>query len=104
MSYAHATEDPIVEAEALTPAPEEEDDIHEPRLLQLFLDSDGRYRWYEEEEASEVSSANLLEAVEGAEAAWEGFQIVEVRGAPVQPNSKIEDAYGPEELEAIEEL
>jgi hypothetical protein len=104
MSYAHATDDPIVEAEALTPGAEEEDDIREPRLLQLFLDSDGRYRWYEEEEASEVSSHNLLEAVEGAESAWDGFQIVEVRGAPVQPDSKLEDSYGPEELESLEEL
>lgn len=103
MSYAHATEVPVAEAEAIVAAAEEEDDIHEPRLLQLFLDSDARYRWYEEEEASDVSSPNLLEAIEGAETAWEGFQIVEFRGEPVTQKLEIPDAYGAEELEALEE-
>lgn len=103
MSYSHASENPVIEAEALVPAAEEEDDIHEPRLLQLFLDSDGRYRWYEEEEASDVSAENLLEAVEAAETAWQGFQIVELRGEPVTQKLEIPDAYGPEELEAAQE-
>ena len=103
MSYAHASEDPIAEAEAWPIHTEEDNDVREPRLLQLFLDSDARYRWYEEDEASEVASRNLLDAVERAENAWDGFQLVEFRGASVEPGLKIEDAYGVEELEALEE-
>jgi len=103
MSYSHATDDPIAEAEALPVGAEEEDEVREPRLLQLFLDADARYRWYEEEEASDVSSRNLLEAIEGAESAWDGFQVVEFRGEPVTPNMSIEDSYAPEEIEALEE-
>ncbi len=103
MSYAHATDDPIAEAEAIRLTADEDNDVQEPRLLQLFLDNDGRYRWYEEEEASDIASRNLLEAVQGAVAGFDGFQLVEIRGEPVTPNFEIKDAYGPEELEALDE-
>ncbi len=103
MSYAHALEDPIAEAEAIHIDAEEEDEVVDPRLLQLFLDSDGVYRWYEEDAASEVDAPTLHEAFAAAEEAWESFQLVEYRGEPVAPDTEIADAYAADELEVIEE-
>jgi hypothetical protein len=101
MSYAHALEEPIAEAEAIRQDAVEEDEVVEPRLLQLFLDTDGVYRWYEEDEASEVDAPTLHEAFAAAEEAWEGFQLVEYRGEPIEPASDIEDTYAADELEEI---
>ncbi|MBI1357080.1 MAG: hypothetical protein GC160_22290 [Acidobacteria bacterium] len=103
MSYSHASSEPIAEAEAWPVGAEEEDDLREPRLLQLYLDSDARYRWYEEDEASEFASRNLLEAIEAAEDAWDGFQLVEFRGTAVDPATTIPDAYAVDELETLDE-
>ena len=103
MSYSHAKDEPIAEAEALPVGADEENDVLEPRLLQLFLDSDGRYRWYEEDEAADISSRNLLEAIEGAEDSWDGFQLVGFRGEPVTQDLQIVDSYGMDELEELEE-
>lgn len=102
MSYSHALEEPIAEAEAIHADAEEKDEIVEPRLLQLFLDTDGVYRWYEEDEASDVDAPTLHEAFAAAEEAWESFQLVEYRGEPVVPATDIEDTYAADELEAIE--
>jgi hypothetical protein len=101
MSYAHAAEEPIAQAEAIHANAEEEDEVVEPRLLQLFLDTDGVYRWYEEDEASEVDAPTLHEAFAAGEEAWESFQLVEYRGEPVEPASDIEDGYAADELEEI---
>jgi hypothetical protein len=101
MSYAHAINEPVAEAEALRQDAEEEDEVIEPRLLQLFLDTDGVYRWYEEDEASDVDAPTLHEAFAAAEEAWEGFQLVEYRGEPIEPASDIDDAYAADELEEL---
>lgn len=102
MSYAHALEDPIAEAEAIHAAAEEENEVVEPRLLQLFLDTDGVYRWYEEDEASDVEAPTLNEAFAAAEEAWESFQLVEYRGEPITPDTEIADTYAADDLEALE--
>jgi hypothetical protein len=101
MSYAHALDDPIAEAEAIHADADEQDDIVEPRLLQLFLDIDGVYRWYEEDEASDVDGPTLHEAFAAAEEAWESFQLVEYRGEPIAPATDIDDAYAADELEEL---
>ena len=93
MSYAHALDEPIAEAEAIHANAEEEDEVVDPRLLQLFLDTDGVYRWYEEDEASEVDGPTLHESFAAAEEAWESFQLVEYRGEPIAPDTEIEDTY-----------
>ena len=101
MSYVHALEEPVAEAEAIRKDVAEEDDIIEPRLLQLFLDTDGVYRWYEEDEASEFEGPTLHEAFVAAEEAWEGFQLVQYRGEAILPATDIEDMYAADELEEI---
>ena len=101
MSYVHALDEPIAEAEAIHKDAVEEDDISEPRLLQLFLDTDGVYRWYEEDEGSEIEGPTLHEAFNAAEEAWEGFQLVQYRGEPILPVTDIEDTYAADELEEI---
>jgi hypothetical protein len=101
MSYSHALDDPIAEAEAIRADAEEEDEVAAPRLLQLFLDTDAVYRWYEEDAASEVEGPTLHEAFAAAEEAWESFQLVEFRGEPVAPATDIEDTYAADELEEI---
>ena len=101
MSYAHALDDPIAEAEVIRQDADESDEVLEPRLLQLFLDTDAVYRWYEEDEASDVDGPTLHEAFAAAEEAWDGFQLVEYRGEPVLPASDIDDAYAADELEEI---
>ena len=102
MSYAHALDDPIAEAQAIHADAEEEDEVVEPRLLQLFLDTDGVYRWYEEDEASDVDAPTLHEAFVVAEEAWESFQLVEYRGEPITPDMEIADTYAADDLEALE--
>jgi hypothetical protein len=101
MSYQHAKQEPIADAEVLHMDAAEEDDVQDPRLMQLYLDSDGRYRWYEEDAASEVASDSLLGAFEEAEAAWDGFQLVELRGEAVGPDLEINDTYAADELAEI---
>ena len=103
MSYAHAESKPIAEAEVLPAAADEDDDVCDERLLQLFLDSDGVFRWYEEDEASELTGQTLHEAIHQAESAWDGFQLVEYRGDPVTPEREIADVYALDVLEALEE-
>lgn len=102
MSYAHALDDPIAEAEAIHADAEEQDEVVEPRLLQLYLDTDGVYRWYEEDEASEISAPTLHEAFAAAEEAWESFQLVEYCGEPITPDTGIDDTYAADELERLE--
>ncbi len=98
MSYQHAKADPIAEAEIVHMNADEEDDVQDPRLMELYLDSDGRYRWYEEDAASEVASDSLLGAFEEAESSWDGFQLVELRGEAVGPDLEIDDTYAADEL------
>ena len=98
MSYQHAKDDPIAQAEVMHMAADEEDEVQEPRLLELFLDTDGRYRWYEEDAPSEVASDSLLGAFEEAESAWDGFQLVELRGQAVGPDLEVDDTYAADEL------
>jgi len=102
MSHQHAKPDPIAEAEAIRADADESDEVTDPRLLQLFLDSDGRYRWYEEEEPTPASSDSLLDAIEQGENFYESFQIVEIRGEPMQPDTHIDDVYAEDELEESE--
>ena len=102
MSHQHAKPDPIAEAEAIRADADESDDVTEPRLLQLFLDTDARYRWYEEDEPTPASSDALLDAIEQGENFYESFQVVEFRGAPMQPDTHIDDMYAEDELEEIE--
>ena len=102
MSYQHAKPDPIAEAEAIRADAEESDDVTEPRLLQLFLDTDGRYRWYEEDEPTPASSDALLDAIEQGENFYESFQVVEFRGEPMHPDTHIDDMYADDELEEID--
>ena len=103
MSYEHAKDEPIAEAEVLPPDAEEDDDVRDPRLFQLFLDTDGEYRWYEEDEETDVSGPTLLDVLQAAEDSWDGFQIVELRGEPVTPGMEIDDSYAADELEALED-
>lgn len=98
MSYEHAKQDPIAEAEVAPPSTEEDNDAREPRLLQLFLDTDEIYRWYEEDAASEVASDSLVGAMEEASASWDGFQLVELRGRSVEPDTEVEETYAADEI------
>jgi len=103
MSYAHADPNPIAEAEILPLDAEEDNEVRSERLLQLFLDTDGVFRWYEEDEASEISSETLHEALQQAESEWDGFQLVEYRGEPVTPGQKMSDVYAADLLEDLEQ-
>lgn len=98
MSYEHAKEDPIALAEIIPPGADEENDVSEARLMELFLDTDEIYRWYEEGEASEVASDSLIGAFEEAGAAWNGFQLVELRGRSVEPDIEVEETYAADEI------
>ena len=82
MGYEHADLTPIAEAEILPVAAEEADDVRDERLLQLFLDTDGVFRWYEEDEASDAVGKTVHEAIHAAESGWDGFQVVEFKGDP----------------------
>ncbi len=104
MSYTHADPTPIAEAELLPPDADEDDEVRGERLLQLFLDTDGVFRWHEEDEASEVSGETLHEALQQAESIWDGFQLVEYRGEPVTPGQIIADVYAADALEDIEDV
>ncbi len=101
MSYQHAKDEPIAQAEVMHMDASEEDDVQDPRLLELYLDTDVRYRWYEEEAASEVASDSLLGAFEEAESAWDGFQLVELRGQAVGPELEIDDTYAADEIAEV---
>lgn len=103
MSYNHADPEPIAEAEILRPDAEEDDEVLGERLLQLFLDTDGVFRWYEEDEASEVSGATLHGALQQAESLWDGFQLVEYGGEPVTPGGILDDIYAADALEDLED-
>jgi len=103
MSYEHAKEDPIVEAEILAPDADEDDDVIDSRSVALFLDADANYRWYEGDEDSDVFAPTLLEALQAAEDTWDGFQAVEVRGEPVTPGDEFEDSYAGDELDELED-
>jgi len=98
MSYEHAKNDPIAEAEIVVSRAEEEDDARDPRLVELYLDSDEMYRWYEEDAASEIASDSLLGAMEEAAGAWDGFQLVELRGRGVEPDEEVEETYAVDEI------
>ena len=103
MSYEHAKEEPIAEAEVLPANAEEDDEVQDPRLFQLYLDSDSNYRWYEEDEETDVAAPTLLESMQAAEEAWDGFQIVECRGRPIQPGDELDDSYAADEIEELED-
>jgi hypothetical protein len=98
MSYEHAKEDPVALAEIVPPNTEEDNDASEPRLMELYLDTDEIYRWYEEGAASEVASDSLVGAFEEAGAAWNGFQLVELRGRTVEPDIVVEETYAADEI------
>ncbi len=80
MSRLHAKPDPIAEAEVLQ------------------IDADGRYRWYEEEADSEVHGVSLYDAIENAEPAWRGFQLLEVRGKQVGIGAEFQSSFSRDEL------
>lgn len=103
MSYEHVREDPIAEAEILALNAEEDDDAEDSRSVALFLDSDANYRWYEGEQDSDIYAPSLLEAFHAAEETWNGFQIVELRGDPVQPGDEIDDKYASDEIDEIQD-
>lgn len=98
MSYEHAKNDPIAEAEIVVSHAEEEDDARDPRLVELYLDTDEMYRWYEEDAASEIASDSLIGALEEAAGAWDGFQLVELRGRTVEPDEEVEETYAADEI------
>jgi hypothetical protein len=98
MSYEHAKEESIAQAEIIPPGTEEEDDAREPRLMELYLDTDETYRWYEEDASSEVASDSLVGALEEAGASWHGFQLVELRGRTVEPDIEVEETYAADEI------
>jgi hypothetical protein len=103
MSYEHAKNDPIAQAEILVTRAEEEDDVRDPRLVELYLDTDEMYRWYEEDAPSEFSSDSLLGAMEEAAGAWEGFQLVELRGRTVEPDEEVEESYAADEIAELDD-
>ena len=119
MSYNHADPEPIAEAEILRPDAEEDDEVlgpgnHTGELCglgrdclpvvgHLRLDTDGVFRWYEEDEASEVSGATLHGALQQAESLWDGFQLVEYGGEPVTPGGILDDVYAADALEDLED-
>jgi hypothetical protein len=101
MSFSHANPDPIAEAEVIQPNSAEADDVRDPRLFELYLDSDAKYRWYEEDEPSDAYAETLVDAIVAAEDSWDGFQLVELRGHAVESDTVIEDSYAADELEEI---
>ncbi len=103
MSYEHAKNDPIAEAEIVPSASEEENDVREPRLVELYLDTDEMYRWYEEDAASEIASDSLLGALEEAAGAWDGFQLVELRGRSVDSDEEVEETYAADEVAELDD-
>ncbi|MDA0203962.1 MAG: hypothetical protein O3A53_01155 [Acidobacteria bacterium] len=98
MSYEHAKNDPIAEAEIVVARAEEENDVRDPRLVELYLDTDELYRWYEEDAATEFASDSLVGALEEATGAWDGFQLVELRGRAVEPDEEVEETYAADEI------
>lgn len=103
MSYEHAKSDPIAEAEIVPSGADEENDVREPRLVELYLDTDEMYRWYEEDAASEISSDSLVGALEEAAGAWDGFQLVELRGRAVDPDEEVEETYAADEIAELDD-
>lgn len=103
MSYEHVKNDPIAEAEIVPASTEEDNDARDPRLVELYLDTDEMYRWYEEESATEVASDSLVGAMEEAAANWDGFQLVELRGRSVEPDTEVEETYAADEISELED-
>ena len=81
----------------------EENDVRDPRLVELYLDTDETYRWYEEDAATEFASDSLVGALEEATGAWDGFQLVELRGRSVEPDEEVEETYAIDEIAEMDE-
>jgi hypothetical protein len=91
--YARGVRMPVHVEEMATPA--------EPKQAELYLESDSRYRWYEEGEPSEVFGETLHAAVEAAHVRWHDFQVIEVEGHAVSSESQFDlpERYAADDLE-----
>lgn len=80
---------------------EELDRVPEPQEMVLYLDSDSKYRWYEEGSASDAAGATLRTAIEAARLKWNNFQIVEAGGHAVtsETQNDIPERYAADDFE-----
>jgi len=80
---------------------EEDNQPVDLRLLDLYLDEDGVYRWYEQDKAFEVEGKTLREATTAASKQWPTFQLYEVQGRAYDNSKPLPDAYAADELAAV---
>ena len=71
-----------------------------PRQPQLYLDIDSKFRWYEDGQATDAASPGLRTAIEAARLKWPQFQVVMLRGQPVEHlrESDIPNDFAADEL------
>jgi len=94
----HAKPEPVATATRFQTHVEETPDVEEAEGIELFLDCDGKYRWYEEGVDTRVSSDTLRGAIAAGERRWDHFVLVELRGRVVESGEEIEDSHASDEL------
>ena len=102
MGPQHATDKIIAQGAIFPLHAEESGKSVKPRLPALYLDTDSKFRWYEEGESTDAAGASLRTAIEAARLKWPQFQVVMLQGKPVEHlrESDIPNHYAADELDA----
>jgi hypothetical protein len=96
----HATEEVIARGGLVDTTEDEGEGVNDPTLLELFLDDDNQYRWYEDGAETEAFGPTIQTAMAAARQVWPGFALLEFRGETVMnPHQELPDAYAADELE-----
>jgi hypothetical protein len=96
----HANDDVIARGGYIPSDPDNGEGTNEVITLELFLDDDAVYRWYEDGGDTEATGSTIHEALAAARSTWPGFGLVEFRGEAVTADaSDLPDAYAADEIE-----
>lgn len=79
----------------------ETEETAESRILNLYLDQDARYRWYEDAVPTPVSARTMEEVIAAAMRQWTGFELIEFRGRTVERDEDVEESYAADELQRL---
>jgi hypothetical protein len=97
----HATHGVIARASVIDIYAGEADETKEPAFLNLYLDADARYRWYEEDSPTPASGITTTAAIAAAQTRWDGLELFEYRGQAIDPKTEVEEVYAVDELALI---
>jgi hypothetical protein len=101
MEPEHATDRIIAQGIIMPLHGEESGQSVRPRQPTLYLDNDSKFRWYKEGESTDAAGSSLRTAIEAARLKWPKFQVVMLRGKPVEHlrESDIPNHYAADELD-----